>query len=98
MGTKEKGRKEVICTQSNVPAQQPGEPKLSRTTAQGAPPNHIRPPPSRLFHWALFRPAPLQAAFTTTPTGPHTASKTTVWLVPVAGRQGSFWGRGLLFP
>lgn len=45
MGTKEEGGKEVICTQSNVLAQQRGVPRLSRMPAQGAPPNHTRPPP-----------------------------------------------------
>lgn len=44
MGTKEKGGKEVICTRSNVLAQRPGVPRLSRTPAQGAPPNPTRPP------------------------------------------------------
>lgn len=73
-----------------------GRAKALGRLPRGSPPI-ILTPPSWPFHWALFRPTPLQAACTPTPTGPHIASKTTVWLVLVAGRQGSFWGSGLLF-
>lgn len=72
MGTKEKRGKEVICTQSNVLAQQPGMPRLPRTPAQGAPPITLNP------HLGCSTRPSWGPAFTPTPRGPHSTSETAI--------------------
>lgn len=95
MGTKEKKRKEGDLYTKQCAGSAPGVPTtLSRTPAQGAPPNHTRPPHSGCSTGPssaqlLCKPPPLS------PLGAHTPHpKTTIRLVPVAGRRGSFWGKG----
>lgn len=58
--------------------------------------NHTRPPILAALPGPL-QASPSAAAFTPTPMGLHAASKTTIWLIPVAGRQGPFWGSRLPF-
>lgn len=56
VGTEEREEKEVICTQSNVLAQQASMPRLLRMPAWGAPP--ILPnPPTQLFFGTFSGPA-----------------------------------------
>ena len=60
----------MIRAQSNVLAQRPVMPRLSRTPAQGAPPNHTQPPHPGCSTGPSLGQPPLQAAFAPTPTGP----------------------------